>query len=197
MKKEWLMGLEVASSVHITRVKYFKRISLVSKIFNTKIFCAAREIFLNFFATKIYLPGSLLPTCGSKKETDTINLGISLLYSEYSSLIGQPQSTWYKSCLPLVRSLNFITWFRISREVIYNLSRSSRHHIREVILWLIMISHHGLVLLVQTSGGSGQLQTIKGGEEDNYIDIKEFIVNWQFWNALFCHICQRVFSIKN
>ena len=102
------MGLEVASSVHFTRVKYFKRISLVSKIFNTKIFCAAREIFLNFFATKIYLPGSLLPTCGSKKETDTINLGISLLYSEYSSLIGQPHPTWYKSCLLLVRSLNFI-----------------------------------------------------------------------------------------
>ena len=74
----------------LTRVKYLKRISLVSKIFNTKIFCAAREIFLNFFATKIYLPGSLLPTCGSKKETDTINLGISLLSSEYSSLIGQP-----------------------------------------------------------------------------------------------------------
>ena len=82
------MGPEVASSVHFTLVKYLKRISLVSKIFNTKIFCAAREIFLNFFATKIYLPGSLLPTCGSKKETDTINLGISLLYSEYSSPIG-------------------------------------------------------------------------------------------------------------
>ena len=146
MKRAWLMGLEVASSVHFTRVKYFKRISLVSKIFNTKIFCAAREIFLNFFATKIYLPGSLLPTCGSKKETDTINLGISLLYSEYSSHIGQPRPTWQDSSLLLVRSLNFITWFRISREVIYNLSRSSRHHIREVILWLIIISHHCLVL---------------------------------------------------
>ena len=60
------------------------------KYIQRKDFFAAREIFLNFFATKIYLPGSLLPTCGSKKETDTINLGISLLSSEYSSLIGQP-----------------------------------------------------------------------------------------------------------
>ena len=130
----------------------------MSKIFNTMIFCAPREIFLNFFATKIYLPGSLLPTCGSKKETDTINLGISLLYSEYPSLIGQSNLTWQDSSLPLVRSVNFITWFRISREVIYNLSRSSRHHIREVILWLIIISHHYLVL--QYWGGCGQLHTM-------------------------------------
>ena len=161
MKRAWLMGLEVASSVTFTWVKYFKRISLVSKIFNTMIFCAPREIFLNFFATKIYLPGSLLPTCGSKKETDTINLGISLLHSEYSSLIGQPQTTWHNSSLLLVRSLNFITWFRISREVIYNLSRSSRHHIREVILWLIIISHHCRLLRIElrwfwsTAGNQG------------------------------------------
>ena len=125
MKRAWLIGLEV----HFTRVKYFKRISLVSKIFNTKIFCAAREIFLNFFATKIYLPGSLLPTCGSKKETDTINLGISLLCWEYSHLIGPPVHVipntpiWLVSPVHVIRVFSSIAKIREFHYLIQDFTR--------------------------------------------------------------------------